>query len=207
MASAPRIVAELGRPETPDETAARKAASSAAYRSSQTFRSLIAALLATVAIVAVIVFAVPRGELAEPAPADVVASAQAASESLGRPVVAPATPEGWRPNSAEIVDGTWRIVYAPSSGFVRVAQRFDADETWVTTTLDGRAPSGSVEIAGVVWDEYDHGAGGTGNITYALATAAGTDTILIYGSTSAKTAAIAAEAVADDILTLRGAQQ
>ena len=45
MAKQPRVVAELGRPETPDETAARKAASSAAYRSSKTVRNLVVALL------------------------------------------------------------------------------------------------------------------------------------------------------------------
>ena len=55
-----RVVAELGRPETPSETAARKAESSRVYRSSQTFRNLIAALLASVAVVLVIAFAVPR---------------------------------------------------------------------------------------------------------------------------------------------------
>ncbi|HYP73058.1 MAG TPA: DUF4245 domain-containing protein, partial [Microbacterium sp.] len=66
MASgAPRVVAELGRPETPQETADRKAASSAAYRSSKTFRNLIAALLITVAVVAVVYLGVPRGSLAE----------------------------------------------------------------------------------------------------------------------------------------------
>ena len=43
MAKQPRVVAELGRPETPDETAARKAASSAAYRSSKTVRNLVVA--------------------------------------------------------------------------------------------------------------------------------------------------------------------
>ena len=66
------IVAELGRPETSEETAARKAASSKAYRSSQTVRSLVAALIVTLAIVAVIVLAVPRGEPATTQKIDVV---------------------------------------------------------------------------------------------------------------------------------------
>jgi hypothetical protein len=45
--SAQRVVAELGRPETPEETAARKAESSRVYRSSQNFRNLIAARAST----------------------------------------------------------------------------------------------------------------------------------------------------------------
>ena len=52
MARGPRIVAELGRPETPDETAARKAESSRVYRASQNTRNLVAALLVTLAVVA-----------------------------------------------------------------------------------------------------------------------------------------------------------
>ena len=43
MAQHPRIVAELGRPETPDETASRKAESSRVYRASQNTRNLIVA--------------------------------------------------------------------------------------------------------------------------------------------------------------------
>ena len=73
----PRIVAELGRPETPQETADRKAASSARYRSSKTFRNLVAALLITIAVVADVYLGVPRGSLAEPEPAEVPAAAGA----------------------------------------------------------------------------------------------------------------------------------
>ena len=51
MAKSPRIVAELGRPETPDETAARKAESSRVHRESQNTRNLVAALIVTIAIV------------------------------------------------------------------------------------------------------------------------------------------------------------
>ena len=79
MSKQPPIIAELGRPETPDETAARKAASSKAYRSSQTVRNLVAALAVTLAVVAVIIFAVPRGEPVERAPLDVRPSRRGSS--------------------------------------------------------------------------------------------------------------------------------
>ena len=61
----PRIAAHLGRPETPAEEAARKAENSKNYRQSQSFRNLIIALVASLAIVAVVYFIVPRGEVAE----------------------------------------------------------------------------------------------------------------------------------------------
>lgn len=205
MAAAPRVVAELGRPETPDETAARKAASSAAYRSSKTFRNLLVALAVTLAVVAVVVFGVPRGSLAEPEPVDVAASAAAASASLDHALLAPEVPAEWRANSARLEGtGMWRVVYAPPSGFVRVAQGLGASETWVAETLGGLAPTGSVTIDGIEWDEYViPSAAQSAAISYAIATDAGADTVLIYGSTDAATAARAAEGVSDQIRTLR----
>lgn len=204
MASGPRVVAELGRPETPDETADRKAASSAVYRSSQTFRNLIAALLVTVAVVAVIYLGVPRGALAEPEPVDVAASALAAEASLGHPLLVPNVPDDWRANSARVEGRMWRVVYAPPSGFVNVAQGIGVEDGWVAKQLGGFAPAGTVTIAGIEWDEYRIPASArTDSTSYALATDAGSDTVLIYGATTAATAATAATGVADQIDALR----
>lgn len=202
MAGEPRIVAELGRPETPEETADRKAAASATYRSSKSLRNLIAALLVTVGVVAIVVFGVPRGEVAPPPAANVAEAAETASAALGMPVLAPATPEGWRPNSARVEDGTWRIVYAPEDGYVRLAQRPNAEPEWVTVTLDGRAPTGEVTIAGVTWDEYD--LSGSDDVTYALATQIDGGTVVIYGATSPETASVLATDVAPEVLAMQG---
>lgn len=91
MSKQPPIVAELGRPETPDETAARKAASSKAYRGSQTVRNLVAALLVTVAVVAVIIFAVPRGEPVKAEEIDVAGIAARRGVDHGEPGDRPGT--------------------------------------------------------------------------------------------------------------------
>ncbi len=204
MAAGPRIVAELGRPETPDETADRKAAASRAYRQSKTFRNLVAALLVTMAVVAVVYFGVPRGSLPDPEEADVAASAQSASASLERTLLVPTVPQDWRANSARLEGSMWRIVYAPPTGYIRIAQGIDADPTWASKVLGGFAPTGSVTIDGIVWDEYTIPASArTDTVSYALSTAAGTDTVLIYGATDAPTAAVAATGVTDQIRTLR----
>lgn len=204
MASGPRVVAELGRPETPQETADRKAASSAAYRSSKTFRNLIVALVVTVAVVAVVYLGVPRGSLEEPAPADVAAAAAEVSASLDHTIIVPVVPEDWRANSARLEGQMWRVVYAPTTGFVRVAQGIDAPEGWASKQLGNYAPTGSVTIDGIEWDEYEiPAAARTDSISYALSTPAGTDTVLVYGATDAATAAIAAGGVADQIRSLR----
>ena len=207
MAAGPRVVAELGRPETPQETADRKAASSAAYRSSQTFRNLVAALLVTLGVVAVIVRIGPRGSLPDPEPGDVAAAAASASASLERALIVPVVPTDWRANSARVEGGMWRVVYAPPTGFVRVAQGLDAGDDWASDVMGGFAPSGMTTIAGIEWDVYEiPPAARTDAVAYGLSTPAGPDTVLIYGATDAATAAIAAEGIADQVRDLREEQ-
>lgn len=205
----PRVVAELGRPETPQETADRKAASSRAYRSSQTFRNLVAALLVTVAVVAVIIFAVPRGEVPAAAPVDAKVEADAASETFGRDLVVPEVPENWLLNSAKVDNigvSAWTLIYAPPTGFVRVAQGFTTDEAWPSRLFDGATVAQEITINGIVWDEYRLPSATTErNISYAIATPAGDNIIVIYGTTQAETAAVVAESIADQIRALREA--
>jgi len=201
MAPGPRVVAELGRPETPEETAARKAESSRVYRSSQTFRNLVAALIVTVAVVAIVYFGVPRGTPPETEPVDVAAAAAEAQASSGEAIIVPEVPDAWRANSAGIKNGAWHVVYAPPKGFVRIAQGFSVSETWVSNLLGGRAPTDATTIDGIEWDVY--ALNGDKGLTYALATAAGADTVVVYGSTTQQTGEIVADALADQIRDLR----
>ncbi|GAA2970332.1 hypothetical protein JOD63_000883 [Microbacterium terrae] len=208
MARGERIVAELGRAETPAETAARKAESSRVYRSSQTTRNLIAALIATLAIVVVIIFAVPRGTPPEREPIDVAGIAERYTTAESRTFIAPETPDGWVVNAAT-VDGAgpraWTIVTASEDDveFLRVAQGLDADEAWPARVLAGADIDGSVTIDGITWDRYDiDDPSRADNISVALATRAGTDTVLIYGQASDATLEGAAQSVSDDIRTL-----
>jgi hypothetical protein len=211
MTRGPRIVAELGRPETPEETADRKAESSRVYRSSQNVRNLVAALLATLAVVVVIMFAVPRGTPPEREPIDVAAVAESIAASEERTVITPEMSDGWVVNNAGIEgNGSVRaftVVYAPAGedqrGFLRVAQGFDADEAWAARVLSGSAPQDAVTIDGITWERYDLDPDRTGNITVALATDAGTDTVLIYGAAAEKALEETARSVTDQITALR----
>ncbi|GAA3651488.1 DUF4245 family protein [Microbacterium marinilacus] len=213
MAREPRIVAELGRPETPEETAARKAANSKAYRESQSFRSLIIALLATVVVVAVIFLAVPRGGPAAEQSVDPKPAAELAAESYDRTVIVPDVPEptgregnGWFVNAAKVVPGSpaaWEILYVPGDdSFLRFVQGFDADETWASQQLGGTAPSGEVVVDGVEWQEYEVDPRTNANVTYALGTQAGSDHILLYGTSSAEKTAEVAEMIAPQVRAL-----
>ncbi|UWF78074.1 MULTISPECIES: DUF4245 domain-containing protein [Microbacterium] len=211
MSRAPRIVAELGRPETPDETAARKAEASQVYRSSQTFRNLIAALIVTVGVVAVIVFAVPRGEPAPRPAIDLSAVAADVESTMDREVLVPEVADGWRVNAAELDSGAtvvWDIVMVPAKrGFVHVAQAFDADARWAPQVLSGVAPTDAVTIDGREWDVYEVAdPSRNANVSYALGTQAGPDYVLLYGSLSPEATAELAESLSPQIRTLSEAE-
>lgn len=203
MAAEPRVVAELGRPETPQETATRKAASSKTYRSSQTARNLIAALIITLIIVAVVIFGVPRGSTPEAEPIDVAAVAESVEIAEGHELIVPDAPESWRVNRA-FVDrddlSAWTVVYAPASGFVTMAQGFDADPAWATRVLGGANADGTVTIDGVTWTQYDiSNPERAGGITAAMSTEVGTDTVLLYGVADEEILQQAAESVSASI--------
>jgi hypothetical protein len=204
------IVAELGRPETPEETAARKAASSKAYRSSQTVRSLIAALLATLAILAVIIFAVPRGEPTAAEEIDLTGIAADVESTMDSAVIVPDLGDFWRVNAAELQGGAtvvWDITLAPSAdderGFIKVAQAFDADSKWAPQRLGGTAPTDTVTIDGIEWDVFTPSdSAANQNISYALGAQAGDDYVLLYGSRSADSTAELAESLVPQIRAL-----
>lgn len=189
MSKAP-VVAEIGRPETAEETAARKAEFSKNYRASQTTRNLIAALVATLAVVAIVVFGVPRGQVAAPPPIDLTMLAGEASAAMSRPVLVPEIADDWQVNRAELEGGptaVWDVTIAPSGdderGFLRIAQAFGTDITWASFRLDNTAPVGTVTIDGREWDEFRlRNPEQSANISYALGTQAGSDYVLVYGA-------------------------
>lgn len=210
MSKPPPIVAELGRPETPDETAARKAASSKVYRSSQTVRNLVAALLATVAVVAVIIFSVPRGEPTGEREIDVARIASDVESTMERPALVPELGDFWRVNAAGLESGAtvvWDITLAPAAederGFIRVAQAFDADATWAPQRLNGIAPTDVTDIGGLEWDVFEPAnPGDNANISYALGTQAGEDYVLLYGALTPELTADLADSLTPQILEI-----
>lgn len=211
MSREPRVVAGLGRPETAQETADRKAESSRVYRSSQTFRNLIAALIVTVAVVVIIVFAVPRGEPTPRPDIDVAAVAANVETTMQSPVLVPELGDDWQVNAAELVDAAvpvWDITVAvPQQGFVHIAQAFDADVTWAPQVLSGIAPTDTTTIDGREWDVFTVAdPSSNANISYALGTQAGTDYVLLYGSMSADATADLASSLSPQIDDLSEAQ-
>src|SRR5688500_11645950 len=123
----PAIVAELGRPETPQETADRKAATSRKHRANQTLLNLVVALVASLAIVLFLVLVVVRPASAPVDPVDYVAVAADAQAGATEPLIAPVLPPGWYANDARFGTtaevATWYIgLITPSTQFIALNQ-------------------------------------------------------------------------------------
>lgn len=188
---APRVVAELGRPETPGETATRKAADAARHRQRQTLKNLVLALGASLGVVLIIVLIVPRSDGPLDRDIDVSAVAEQAQDTRDEELAVPALPEGWRSNAAglrlsEVDDVTaWYAGYlTPSDEYLGMYQAFDANPTWVAELLARTIATGVVEIDGVEWTVYDNRRSGAdvGNARYGLVTEAGSTTFVLIGT-------------------------
>ncbi|PJJ62221.1 DUF4245 domain-containing protein [Compostimonas suwonensis] len=186
----PRIVAELGRPETPEETAARKAENSRNHRNRQTLNNLVASLLATVGLAIVIVLLVPRNDNPIDRSVDYAAVAVDAQRTVDETALSPELPGGWSANAAEVrtggADGIeyWYIGFiTPKDEFVGLTQGFDTNPTWLDEQVAGTLPSATTTIDGRQWDVYDNrGSDDVGNVEYALVTQTGADTIVLFGT-------------------------
>jgi len=203
----PAIVAELGRPETPEETAARKAQDSRNHRDRQTTRNLVLALLASLGVVVLLVLVVPRGDIESRPAVDYRAVAQQAQVGIDDPLIVPEPGDEWSSNVAELrtgaVDGvsSWFIGFlTPENDFLGFSQGLDANESWVANELESARATGTMSIGGRDWTVYDHRAeNGRGNLEYALTLESDGDYYVIYGSASDAEARTLAEATTQAI--------
>ena len=187
-----RIVAELGRPETPEEEAARRAENSRLYRQRKTINNLVLSLLVTVGCALLIFFAVPRADTAPNWQIDYASQSKQAEAVLGKKLLVPAMPESWKANAAELrtnkAEGltSWYIGFiTPSNQFIGYEEAFGANPSWVASTLKKLPSSGTLSIGGRTWTEYNNrSTEGAGNAAYALVTTAGNRTIVLYGTAS-----------------------
>ena len=186
----PRIVAELGRPETREETAERLATGSRNYRSRKTLNNLVLSLLATLVTVLVIVLLVPRNDNSVVLDVDYQASAEQLQSAVDEPLLSPDLPGAWRANAAEYrtegSDGVsaWYIgLLTPQDQFIGLTQGFNANPTWLSQQVADAPVTQTLVIAGVTWDVYVNPATqDQGNFEYALVTAAGDSTYLLLGT-------------------------
>ena len=189
------IVAELGRAETPDEVADRKAAASASHRNNQTLLNLVIALGASLVVVFIIVVVVVRPDQAGgPKSVDWVSVAKDAQQSVSTTLVVPKLPKTWTANRAELVDSqsapdgiaSWQVGFiTPSTQYIGLVQGIKTDSTWVSAQLQDKKSTGDVSFGDLRWQVYDHRADDDpGNLAYALVTTVGGTTVVLAGTAS-----------------------
>jgi len=201
------IVAELGRAETPQETAERRAAASAKRRTNQTALNLFIAVLASLAIVAFLVMVVVRPDAAPLyEPTDYLSDAEDASGVVDEPVVAPPMPETWQANHASLATGSdgvtvWKVGFTtPAEDYLAIIQGIDANASWVADQVRDARAGAVVEIDGVSWTSYDRrDASDVGNVAYALVTTHGDSTIVLAGTATEAEFETLAAAIAKEL--------
>ena len=211
----PAVVAELGRPETPEETAARKAENSRNHRNRQTVNNLVLSLVATVAVVTLIVLFVPRGQAPTPPAVDYKTIAAQANGAEPDPLLTPELPSGWHSNTAELrtktpdgVDAWYIGLITPSKQYIGILQGFKANDSWLATQVDRSLASSTKTICGLRWDVYDNrnSGHGNGNVDYALATKAGSSTVVVFGTAQDAEFGTVGNSLCDQLGTLGAAK-
>ncbi|MFJ4075593.1 DUF4245 domain-containing protein [Curtobacterium sp. NPDC089991] len=184
------IVAELGRPETAEETWARKDAARTARRQHQTAFNLVIALIASLGIVLFLVAVVVRPNTTVDRTVDY--QQIAADAHVGDIILAaPDLPSGFTSNRADFSDKTsddvdvWTVGFVtPDKQYLSLQQGVDANGSWVSNQLDQRPSTGTRVIDGTKWTVYDRRAEGSdaGNHAYSLVSTFGTNTIVLSGT-------------------------
>jgi hypothetical protein len=184
------IVAELGRPETAEETWLRKDTARRARKEHQTAFNLVLALIASLGIVLFLVAVVARPDSTVDRNVDYRQVADQA-DVPGVTLAAPALPEGFSSNRADYTDKTadgvdvWTVGFlTPDKQYIGMQQGIRANPTWVANQLDQHRATGTRAIGGTKWTVYDRRdeRQDAGNQLYALVGTFGTDTVVLAGT-------------------------
>ena len=205
----PREVAGLGRPETPEETFARKAETSRKHRANQTLLNLVGATLASLVIVLFLVLVVVRPSTETPVTADYEQIAADAQTNASEPLLAPATPDDWYANSARLGTTssvqTWYIGFitgatdSASAQFIALEQGIEANPTWLGIVTDGALATETTTIDGIQWTIYDRrSSADTGNYAYSMSAEIGGSTVVLHGTAADAEFELLAAAIAAD---------
>ncbi len=178
-------------------------------RYQHTALTLIGAIVACLAIIAVVVILVVRPDQEQRQPVDWHSAAADVASSISPDALDPQLPDGWTANVAELrqVDDVQTFVIAllsPNQGYVELDQGFidiTADPTkgatWQHDELDGVEPSGSTVIDGLSWQTIDRRSEqNTGNFAYSMVADLGASTVVLHGTATATEFTAVAQTIA-----------
>lgn len=210
MTASGRVVAELGRPETPEETAARKARDSRLYRERKTLSNLIYALLVTLVAVAVMFFAAPHPSKQSDFSVDAQSLAAGATDQLGTTALVPAISSNT--NAAELRTGSdgvtsWYVGFITTDGeYIGFSQAPKANDSWVANQMANTLATSAIDLDGLHWTIYNNRDAQTdvGNVKYGMVTQVTTanglpQTIVLAGTAGDQQFVSAAAAVAQAV--------
>jgi len=184
-----RVVAELGRPETPDETAARKAENSRAHRANQTTRNLLLALGASLVIVLFLALVVVRPATSLVKTVDYRTVVTQAQQGVSETLADPTLPKSWTSNDAELKTDSGKTVVwyigliTPKQQFIAVEQGIHTSDTWFGSLLGTAQATGHLTIDGIDWTVYNQRSlANAGNFQYSLSATVNGSNLVLHGS-------------------------
>jgi Protein of unknown function (DUF4245) len=185
------IVAELGRPETPEETAARKAESARNRRANQTPINLLLSIGASLVLVLFLVLVVVRPTAQTPSTVDWKRVAAEAQPTVAEPLARPVLGDAWTANNAELATGadgiqTWYVGFiTPQEQFIGLTQGIAANPTWVANQVAAKVATGTETIDGTTWTVFDYRASkDSGNLAFAMTADIAYSSIVLFGTAS-----------------------
>lgn len=204
MAKAARqaVVAELGRPETPEEESIRRDEARRNRRARQTTFNLVVATLASLLLAGF--FGILMSNPGSPGidAVDYSAAAEDAQGGVDEPLVAPPLPKGWQANRADLGTGAdgvtvWRLgLLTPAGGFIGVKQGIDANPSWLAAQVEGTDETGAVSIDGIDWTI--RAGDPEGNLARAMSAVDAASTLVLYGTATDDEFTVLAEAIAEE---------
>lgn len=119
-------------------------------------------LLVIAAIMAVLFFAVARVNTLSRPNVEVTTVATTVARETGWPIVVPTgLPDGWTVSNVRFLTSTdglraWHVGYqTPAGDYVAVEQTMGATDAWIAAQTNRAPKIGTVEAAGLTWDQYD----------------------------------------------------
>lgn len=135
--------------------------SAAKHRAKQTVVNLTLSLLATLAIVLVIVLVVPRDDSNRIQPVDYKSISAAAKADSDKNILAPELPQGWWVNQAKWsgnpTDGvqTWKVGFVgPKNQYIGLVQAFAINPTWLAQQTVGMDRNDNTDNSNPTWSRW-----------------------------------------------------
>jgi hypothetical protein len=172
-------------------------------RQRSNMRNLVGSLVVSLAIVALLIFIIPRPGGNQVPPVEWKDVASSSQISAPGPLLVPELDDTWRGNRADIRDNggviEWTVgLIGSGDEFVQVIQGFDAGPAWVSSQVRGRGPDGETSLGAgakqVTWTIFDRSSvTDPGNRVWSVAAETESGWVVVTGLTQASVFLVASD--------------